>query len=98
MMCEVVYDRHAPHLTSNLDPALHRFESVKGFLDLFLRDSPRVGRDDHGETVSNIELADQVTFELTPARAVFKNCEPCRVAAEVYVSRLPLCIVTQTES
>ena len=66
MMGEIVDDGHAAFDAANLDAAFDRFESVERLLDLLFRNSPRVGRDDHGQAIADVELADQMRFEFAP--------------------------------
>ena len=55
-----------PFDAADLHAPFDRFESVEGFLDFFLRDAPRVRRDDHGKAVAHVEFADQIAFQIRP--------------------------------
>src|SRR5688500_16819411 len=98
MMREIVNHSYAALDATNFDAPFHRFESSKRFLNLYLRNTPAVCRNDDSQAISHIKFADQIRFKFAPAISVFENRKARYVARKINITRLPFGIVRSPES
>src|SRR6185436_9919420 len=78
VMRKIVDHRNAALDAADLDAPFHALKSIESFLNFFLRNSPGVRRDDHRETISDVEFADKLCLEFAPTLSFFENRKPRR--------------------
>src|ERR1051326_1362961 len=93
-MRKVVDHGDSVYFATNLQAATNAFESCESFADRLPLNSPRIGRDDHCETIANIEVANQRRLELSPLGTLAPNMEIRQAAGESNIPRPPFRIIT----
>ena len=96
-MGKIVDDRHAADRPANLDTTLDRLKGTKRLLNFLSRNAPRIGRDDDGKAIADVELAYQMRFEFTPFFTVAKDRKFRHVACKINVTGLPFCVVRKAK-
>jgi hypothetical protein len=75
MVGEVIDDDDSALFSSHFSPSLDVLEVLQCFSNFFFIHTPRIGCDDHGKTIEEIELAYQWCAEVSPELSFSENLE-----------------------
>src|SRR6185295_10026348 len=98
MVGEVVDHEHAFFLAAHFRTSLHVLKTREGTTDLLFADAPCISRNNHGETVQEIELPDEWSLKLAPRLILTEHFKPRESLAELGIADLPLRARVSAES